>query len=131
MVVACALSHVQRQGRVDAAGRVWTGAGRRISAAAGVGRTSGHWQAEERRKAVDFSSPYYDVRQAVVALKSSPAARPIAASEKGGLLNAPDTYFEKLAVGPVVAGKVDIRRVGPAVHTAALSISRALSARFP
>jgi IclR family transcriptional regulator, acetate operon repressor len=29
------------------------------------------------------------------------------------------------------AGKVDIRRVGPAVHTAALSISRALSARFP
>jgi DNA-binding IclR family transcriptional regulator len=29
------------------------------------------------------------------------------------------------------AGKVDIRRVGPAVRTAALSISRALSARFP
>lgn len=29
----------------------------------------------ERRKAVDFSSPYYDVRQAVVALKSSPYAK--------------------------------------------------------
>jgi polar amino acid transport system substrate-binding protein len=29
---------------------------------------------EERRKAVDFSSPYYDVTQAVVTLKSSPAA---------------------------------------------------------
>ncbi|GAA4992997.1 transporter substrate-binding domain-containing protein [Pseudonocardia tropica] len=30
---------------------------------------------EERRRAVDFSSPYYDVRQAVVALKTSPLAR--------------------------------------------------------
>lgn len=29
---------------------------------------------EERRKAVDFSAPYYSVAQAVVALKSSPAA---------------------------------------------------------
>jgi polar amino acid transport system substrate-binding protein len=30
---------------------------------------------DERRNAVDFSSGYYDVRQAVVALKTSPAAR--------------------------------------------------------
>ena len=30
---------------------------------------------DERRKAVDFSSPYYDVTQAVVTLKSSPAAK--------------------------------------------------------
>jgi fructose-1,6-bisphosphatase II len=34
----------------------------------------------------------------------------MAASEKGGLLNAPDTYMEKLCVGPVAAGHVDIRR---------------------
>ena len=33
----------------------------------------------------------------------------LAASERGGLLHAPDTYFDKLCVGPVVAGKVDIR----------------------
>ncbi len=33
----------------------------------------------------------------------------LAASEAGGLLNAPDTYLEKLCVGPGVAGKVDIR----------------------
>jgi fructose-1,6-bisphosphatase II len=32
----------------------------------------------------------------------------IAATERGGLLNAPDCYMEKLCVGPVVAGKVDI-----------------------
>jgi fructose-1,6-bisphosphatase II len=34
----------------------------------------------------------------------------LAASERGGLLNAPDTYLEKLCVGPVAAGHVDISR---------------------
>ena len=33
----------------------------------------------------------------------------LAASEAGGLTHAPDTYMEKLCVGPVAAGKVDIR----------------------
>jgi fructose-1,6-bisphosphatase II len=33
----------------------------------------------------------------------------LAASEAGGLTHAPDTYMEKICVGPVVAGKVDIR----------------------
>ena len=32
----------------------------------------------------------------------------LAASDRGGLLNAPDCYMEKLCVGPVVAGRVDI-----------------------
>jgi len=32
----------------------------------------------------------------------------LAATERGGLLNAPDCYMEKLCVGPVVAGQVDI-----------------------
>ena len=30
---------------------------------------------DERKQAVDFSSPYFDVTQAVVTVKSSPAAR--------------------------------------------------------
>lgn len=34
----------------------------------------------------------------------------LAASERGGLLHAPDTYLEKLCVGPVVAGHVDLTR---------------------
>ena len=34
----------------------------------------------------------------------------LAASEKGGLLRAPDTYLEKLCVGPVAAGHVDIQQ---------------------
>ena len=33
----------------------------------------------------------------------------LAASERGGLIHAPDTYLEKLCVGPGGAGKVDIR----------------------
>ena len=33
----------------------------------------------------------------------------LAASEQGGLLHAPDTYLDKLCVGPVAAGSVDIR----------------------
>jgi fructose-1,6-bisphosphatase II len=33
----------------------------------------------------------------------------LAASDRGGLLHAPDTYLEKLMVGPVAAGHVDIR----------------------
>src|SRR6187200_3312424 len=32
----------------------------------------------------------------------------LAASEKGGLTHAPDTYLEKLCVGPIAAGQVDI-----------------------
>jgi fructose-1,6-bisphosphatase II len=46
----------------------------------------------------------------LVAHGQSNAITVLAASERGGLLNAPDTYLEKLCVGPVVAGKVDIRR---------------------
>src|SRR3954467_1706318 len=33
----------------------------------------------------------------------------LAASEAGGLTHAPDTYMEKLCVGPIAAGKVAIR----------------------
>ena len=45
----------------------------------------------------------------LVALGLSNAITVLAASERGGLLNAPDTYLEKLCVGPVAAGQVDIR----------------------
>src|SRR4029079_17768538 len=33
----------------------------------------------------------------------------LAASRAGGLVHAPDTYMEKLCVGPIAAGRVDIR----------------------
>src|SRR3970282_318173 len=45
---------------------------------------------------------------------------------KGGLLHAPDTYLDKLCVGPVVAGKVDITRSPTEnVHRIAESLGRA------
>jgi fructose-1,6-bisphosphatase II len=46
----------------------------------------------------------------LVATGQANAITVLAASERGGLLHAPDTYLEKLCVGPVVAGAVDIRR---------------------
>ncbi len=45
----------------------------------------------------------------LVAYGQANAITVLAASEKGGLINAPDTYLEKLCVGPVAAGQVDIR----------------------
>ena len=49
----------------------------------------------------------------------------LAASERGGLLHAPDTYLEKLCVGPVVAGKVDIREAPSTnVRRIALALGR-------
>ncbi|MBA2556265.1 MAG: class II fructose-bisphosphatase [Chloroflexi bacterium] len=45
----------------------------------------------------------------LVAMGQTNAITVLAASEKGGLLNAPDTYLEKLCVGPFSAGHVDIR----------------------
>ena len=45
----------------------------------------------------------------LVAMGVGNAITVLAASEKGGLLHAPDTYLDKLCVGPVAAGHVDIR----------------------
>ncbi len=46
----------------------------------------------------------------LVATGSANAITVLAASERGGLVHAPDTYLEKLCVGPTVAGTVDIQR---------------------
>jgi fructose-1,6-bisphosphatase II len=46
----------------------------------------------------------------LVATGQGGAITVLAASETGGLTNAPDTYLEKLAVGPVAAGCDDITR---------------------
>jgi fructose-1,6-bisphosphatase II len=44
----------------------------------------------------------------LVATGSGNATAVLAASEPGGLMHAPDTYLEKLIVGPMVAGSVSI-----------------------
>jgi len=52
----------------------------------------------------------------------------LAASEAGGLLHAPDTYLDKICVGPVVAGHVDIRE-SPTENVSAIAsvLSRSVS----
>ncbi len=46
----------------------------------------------------------------ITALGRSEAISVIAAAEEGGFLHAPDTYMEKLAVGPRAKGSIDITR---------------------
>jgi fructose-1,6-bisphosphatase II len=64
----------------------------------------------------------------LVATGQGGAITVLAASERGGLTNAPDTYLEKLAVGPVAAGCVDITRpAGENVHRIAEALRRRTS----
>jgi fructose-1,6-bisphosphatase II len=52
----------------------------------------------------------------------------LAASERGGLLHAPDTYLEKLCVGPVAAGQVDITKSATEnIHRIAEALRRKVS----
>src|SRR3954452_3614059 len=69
----------------------------------------------QRRPPVNDDVPRVDIAvdplegTNLVAHGQAGAITVLAASERGGLINAPDTYLEKLCVGPVAAGKVDIR----------------------
>jgi fructose-1,6-bisphosphatase II len=64
--------------------------------------------------AADESAPEIDIAvdplegTNLVATGSANAITVLAASEAGGLVHAPDTYLEKLCVGPFAAGHVDI-----------------------
>jgi fructose-1,6-bisphosphatase II len=94
---------------IDMAGTIVIGEGERDQApmlyiGEQVGRSDGAETVPEIDIAVD---PLEGTN--LVATGQSNAITVLAASEQGGLLNAPDTYMEKLCVGPVAAGKVDIR----------------------
>ncbi|HEU5324907.1 MAG TPA: class II fructose-bisphosphatase [Candidatus Limnocylindria bacterium] len=61
----------------------------------------------------------------LVATGSPNATAVLAAAEPGGLLHAPDTYMEKLIVGPSVAGRVSIDDpVEKTLHTIADALGR-------
>jgi fructose-1,6-bisphosphatase II len=74
-----------------------------------IGEQVGRRIANERRQqqAIDIAVDPLEGTN-LVALGLANAITVLAASEKGGLVNAPDTYLEKLCVGPVAAGQVDI-----------------------
>src|SRR4029079_5402251 len=95
----------------DIAGTIVIGEGARDEApmrfsAEQVGRHEGDPEAVE---AVDIAVDPLEGTN-LVATGQGDAITVLAASEKGGLPHAPDTYLEKLCVGPVAAGCVDITR---------------------
>src|SRR5690625_3532470 len=78
---------------------------------------AGSWQVDIAVDPVEGTS--------IAARMVNNAVAVIAVSEKGGLLEAPDTYMEKLIVGPPAAGKVDLRwPVAANLHAIALSLDR-------
>ena len=95
---------------IDFAGRIVIGEGERDEApmlyiGERVGRTGADREDVPR---VDIAVDPLEGTN-LVAHGQAGAITVLAASEKGGLINAPDTYLDKLCVGPVAAGKVDIR----------------------
>src|SRR6266851_981468 len=50
------------------------------------------------------------MREELNRLKMRGSIAVLAASEKGGLLNAPDVYMDKLVVGPTAAEYVDLQK---------------------
>ncbi len=95
----------------DIAGTIVIGEGERDEApmlyiGEQVGRHDGD---DETVEAVDIAVDPLEGTN-LVATGQGDAITVLAASEKGGLTHAPDTYLEKLCVGPVAAGCVDITR---------------------
>jgi fructose-1,6-bisphosphatase II len=97
---------------IDMAGTIVIGEGERDEAPMlYIGEEVGRKGAEAREgaTAIDIAVDPLEGTN-LVAHGQANAITVLAAAERGGLLHAPDTYLEKLCVGPVVAGKVDITR---------------------
>jgi fructose-1,6-bisphosphatase II len=95
---------------IDMAGTIVIGEGERDKAPMlYIGEQVGR-QADHDRRAIPEIDIAVDPLEGtnLVAHGQAGAITVLAASERGGLLHAPDTYLEKLCVGPVAAGHVDI-----------------------
>jgi fructose-1,6-bisphosphatase II len=95
--------------QIDFAGRIVIGEGERDEAPMlYIGEEVGRTDRDPDAPRVDIAVDPLEGTN-LVAHGQAGAITVLAASEAGGLTHAPDTYMEKLCVGPVVAGKVDIR----------------------
>ena len=97
---------------IDMAGTIVIGEGERDEAPMlYIGEEVGRHKAGERRTGPEIDIAVDPLEGTnLVAHGQAGAITVLAASEKGGLLHAPDTYLEKLCVGPVAAGQVDITK---------------------
>jgi fructose-1,6-bisphosphatase II len=95
---------------IEFAGRIVIGEGERDKAPMlYIGERVGRTGAEgEDVPAIDIAVDPLEGTN-LVAHGQAGAITVLAASEAGGLTHAPDTYMEKLCVGPIAAGKVDIQ----------------------
>ena len=94
----------------DIAGTIVIGEGERDEAPMlYIGEQVGRRERDGEVEAVDIAVDPLEGTN-LVATGQGDAITVLAASEKGGLTHAPDTYLEKLCVGPVAAGCVDITR---------------------
>jgi len=92
----------------DIAGTIVIGEGERDQAPMlYIGERVGRADRDDAAAAVDIAVDPLEGTN-LVATGQGGALTVLAASERGGLTHAPDTYLEKLAVGPVAAGCVDI-----------------------
>ncbi len=93
---------------VDIAGTIVIGEGERDEAPMlYIGERVGRLTEEDDGPLIDIAVDPLEGTN-LVATGQANAITVLAASERGGLLHAPDTYLEKLCVGPVAAGHVDI-----------------------
>jgi fructose-1,6-bisphosphatase II len=94
---------------IDFAGRIVIGEGERDEAPMlYIGEEVGRREPGRDVPAVDIAVDPLEGTN-LVAHGQAGAITVLAASEQGGLTHAPDTYMEKLCVGPIAAGRVDIR----------------------
>jgi len=96
---------------IEFAGRIVIGEGERDEAPMlYIGERVGRGSSEDdTTPAIDIAVDPLEGTN-LVAHGQAGAITVLAAAESGGLVHAPDTYMEKICVGPIAAGKVDIRQ---------------------
>ena len=112
---------------IDMAGTIVIGEGERDQAPMlYIGEQVGRRDDDDRRTNPEIDIAVDPLEGTNLVAHGQPGAITVlAASERGGLLHAPDTYLEKLCVGPIAAGHVDIT-VSPTenVHRIADALGR-------
>jgi fructose-1,6-bisphosphatase II len=112
---------------IDMAGTIVIGEGERDQAPMlYIGEQVGRRDDDDRRANPEIDIAVDPLEGTNLVAHGQPGAITVlAASERGGLLHAPDTYLEKLCVGPIAAGHVDIT-VSPTenVHRIADALGR-------